>query len=34
MMLRTARYLFCDSELEDFINAAIPGDEEDGWDDL
>ena len=28
MMLRTARYLFCDREIEDFINAAIPGDDD------
>ena len=28
MMLRTARYLLCDSELEDFINAALPGDDD------
>ena len=28
MMLRTARYLLCDSELEKFIDAAIPGDDD------
>ena len=28
MMLRTARYLLCDSELEEFIDVAIPGDDD------
>lgn len=27
--MRTVRFLFCDSELEEFVNAAIPGDEDD-----
>ena len=28
MMLRTMRFLFCDSEIEKFIDAAIPGDDD------